>query len=290
MKGIILAGGKGTRLYPITNVTTKSLLPIYNKPMIYYPLSTLMLSGIKEILIITTPEDSLSFKKLLGDGSNFGVKLSYEIQLAPKGIAEAFIIGEKFIGIDDVCLILGDNVFYGKNLPIILKKAFRKVKNSDNSNIFGYRVKDPERYGVLELDNKQKKVLSIEEKPSIPKSNYAAVGLYFYKNYVVDIVKDLKPSKRGELEITDLNQQILNMEQLDATILDSIFWLDTGTHDALVEASNFIKTVENREGKKVSCLEEIAYKYDYINKVQLEKIINIYNNDYGQYLKRLLNG
>tara|TARA_Y100000996_G_scaffold259548_1_gene204345 strand:+ start:60 stop:932 length:873 start_codon:yes stop_codon:yes gene_type:complete len=290
MKGIILAGGKGTRLYPITNVTTKSLLPIYNKPMIYYPLSTLMLSGIKEILIITTPEDSLSFKELLGDGSNFGVKLSYEIQLAPKGIAEAFIIGKKFIGSDDVCLILGDNVFYGKNLPIILKEAFRNVKNSEYSNIFGYRVKDPERYGVLELDDEQKQVLSIEEKPSNPKSNYAAVGLYFYKNYVVDIVKDLQPSKRGELEITDLNHQILNMKKLNATILDSVFWLDTGTHDALVEASNFIKTVENREGKKVSCLEEIAFKYNYINKNQLKTIINIYDNDYGAYLKKLING
>tara|TARA_B100000401_G_scaffold438337_1_gene386486 strand:- start:1187 stop:2053 length:867 start_codon:yes stop_codon:yes gene_type:complete len=287
MKGIILAGGSGTRLYPTTSIISKQLLPIYNKPMIYYPLSTLMLSGIKEILIISTPEDIDKFKDLLGNGKNFGVSLSYEIQEAPNGIAEAFIIGKKFIGNDDVCLILGDNVFYGKNLPKILKSASDRLRKNNFSIIFGYRVKDPERYGVIEF-NDTNEVVAIEEKPINPKSNYAAVGLYFYKNYILDLVKDLKPSKRGELEITDLNIRVLKNNSLKTEILDSVFWLDTGTHDALVEASNFIKTVENREGKKVSCLEEIAYKYNYINDDQLKKIILKYNNEYGNYLKKLL--
>ncbi len=287
MKGIILAGGSGTRLYPTTSIISKQLLPIYNKPMIYYPLSTLMLSGIKEILIISTPEDIDKFKDLLGNGKNFGVSLSYEIQEAPNGIAEAFIIGKKFIGNDDVCLILGDNVFYGKNLPKILKSASDRLRKNNFSIIFGYRVKDPERYGVIEF-NDTNEVVAIEEKPINPKSNYAAVGLYFYKNYILDLVKDLKPSKRGELEITDLNIRVLKNNSLKTEILDSVFWLDTGTHDALVEASNFIKTVENREGKKVSCLEEIAYKYNYINDDQLKKIISKYNNEYGNYLKKLL--
>ena len=287
MKGIILAGGSGTRLYPTTSIISKQLLPIYNKPMIYYPLSTLMLSGIKEILIISTPEDIDKFKDLLGSGKNFGVSLSYEIQEAPNGIAEAFIIGKKFIGNDDVCLILGDNVFYGKNLPKILKSASDRLRKNNFSIIFGYRVKDPERYGVIEF-NDTNEVVAIEEKPINPKSNYAAVGLYFYKNYILDLVKDLKPSKRGELEITDLNIRVLKNNSLKTEILDSVFWLDTGTHDALVEASNFIKTVENREGKKVSCLEEIAYKYNYINDDQLKKIISKYNNEYGNYLKKLL--
>ena len=253
MKGIILAGGAGTRLYPTTNIVSKQLLPIYNKPMIYYPLSTLMLSGIKEILIISTPQDINKFKDLLGDGENFGISLSYDIQEKPNGIAEAISIGEQFIADDDVCLILGDNVFYGS------------IHLNDN-----------------------KEVVSIEEKPFKPKSNYAAVGLYFYKNYIVDLVKDLKPSKRGELEITDLNIKVLKNNRLKTEILDSVFWLDTGTHDALVEASNFIKTVENREGKKVSCLEEIAYKYNYINDEQLKKIILKYNNEYGNYLKKIV--
>ena len=287
MKGIVLAGGRGTRLYPTTNIMSKQLFPIYNKPMIYYPLSTLMLAGIKDILIISTPQDIDKFKELLGDGENFGISLSYAIQNAPNGIAEAFLIGENFIGNDDVCLILGDNVFYGKNLPIILKAASESVSQNNFSKIFGYRVKDPERYGVIEFsDNKD--VVSLQEKPINPKSNYAAVGLYFYKNYVIDFAKDLKPSSRDELEITDLNIKILENETLKAEILDSVFWLDTGTHDSLVEASNFIKTVENREGKKVSCLEEIAYKYNYINENQLQEIIDNYNNEYGNYLKKLI--
>jgi len=287
MKGIILAGGSGTRLYPITNIITKQLLPIYNKPMIYYPLSTLMLAGIKDILIITTPDDINKFKDLLGNGNNFGISLSYEVQNKPNGIAEAFLIGEKFIGNDDVCLILGDNVFYGKNLPNILQRTMKEVINNNSSIIFGYRVKDPERYGVIEF-NDNNEVLSIEEKPNIPKSNYAAVGLYFYKNYVIDLAKKLFPSNRGELEITDLNLKIFEKKNLKVEILDSIFWLDTGTHDSLVEAANFIRTVENREGKKVSCLEEIAYKYNYINKEQLQEIIKKYNNEYGNYLKKII--
>ena len=287
MKGIILAGGKGTRLYPITKTTTKSLLPIYNKPMIYYPLSTLMLAGIRDILIISNPEDKSKFKQLLGDGSKFGIKLSYEVQVEPKGIAEAFIIGENFIGNDDVCLILGDNVFYGKDLPKILKETTKKIESDSFSTIFGYSVKDPERYGVIEF-NEDQKVISIEEKPDNPKSNYAAVGLYFYKNYVVDLAKKLTPSDRGELEITDLNAEILNKNKLKVTVFDSIFWLDTGTYDALAEASNFIKTVENREGKRVSCLEEIAFKYNYINDEKIKEIIKVYNNDYGNYLRKII--
>ena len=287
MKGIILAGGSGTRLYPITSIITKHLLPVYNKPMIYYPLSTLMLAGIKNILIISTPDNIDKFKDLLGNGENFGISLSYEVQNKPNGIAEAFLIGEKFIGNDDVCLILGDNVFYGKSLPVILKRTMNEVIRTNFSIIFGYRVKDPGRYGVIEFNN-NKEVVSIEEKPNTPKSNYAAVGLYFYKNYIINLAKQLKPSKRGELEITDLNIKVLNDKNLKTEILDSVFWLDTGTHDALVEASNFIKTVENREGKKVSCLEEIAYKYNYIDDNKLEDIIKKYNNEYGNYLKKII--
>ena len=287
MKGIILAGGKGTRLYPTTSIISKQLFPIYNKPMIYYPLSTLMLAGIKDILIISTPHDIDKFRELLGNGENFGINLYYEIQEEPNGIAEAFLIGENFIGNDDVCLILGDNVFYGKNLPIILKQTTQSVIDNDFSTIFGFRVKDPERYGVIEFNNNND-VLSIEEKPTRPKSNYAAVGLYFYKNYVINLAKELSPSDRGELEITDLNIKVLENKNLKARILNSVFWLDTGTHDALVEASNFIKTVENREGKKVSCLEEIAYKYNYINTEKLQDIIKNYNNEYGNYLKKLI--
>ena len=287
MKGIILAGGSGTRLYPTTNIISKQLFPVYNKPMIYYPLSTLMLAGIKDILIISTPHDIDKFRELLGNGEKFGISLSYEAQDKPNGIAEAFLIGENFIGNDDVCLILGDNVFYGKNLPVILKKTAQSVINNDFSTIFGFRVKDPERYGVIEF-NDNNDVISIEEKPTDPKSNYAAVGLYFYKNYVINLAKELVPSDRGELEITDLNIKVLENKNLKAKILDSVFWLDTGTHDALVEASNFIKTVENREGKKVSCLEEIAYKYNYITTAQLQNIIENYNNEYGNYLKKLI--
>ena len=287
MKGIILAGGRGTRLYPVTKIITKSLLPIYNKPMIFYPLSTLMLSGIKDILIISTPEDISKFEFLLGDGSNYGIKLQYKEQPKPEGIAQAFIIGENFIKNDDVCLILGDNIFYGKTLPRTLLKSREYIENHDDSIIFGYRVNDPERYGVIEFDENNK-VISIQEKPKKPKSNYAAVGLYFYKNDVINIAKNIKPSARGELEITDVNLEYLKQNRLGAKIFDSVFWLDTGTHDAMVKASNFIKTVEDREGRRLSCIEEIAYKYKYIDKKKLNEIILDYNNEYGNYLKKLL--
>jgi len=287
IKGIILAGGYGKRLYPITKVISKQLLPVYNKPMIYYPLSTLMLSGIKDILIISTPYDIDNYKSLLGDGSNLGIKISYEIQEKPNGLAEAFIIGEKFIGNDDVCLILGDNIFYGKIIPKILKSTSSELIENNESIIFGYYVKDPERYGVVDFDNNLK-VKSIDEKPSIPKSNYAVVGLYFFKNDVIHFAKDCKPSDRGELEITYINNKYLAQNRLNIKILDSVFWLDTGTHDALVEASNFIKTVENREGKRVSCLEEIAYKYKYIDKNQLKKIISKSSDGDALYLKQLI--
>ena len=287
MKGIVLAGGAGTRLYPITNILTKTLLPIYNKPMIYYPLSTLMLAGIRDILIISTPIDISKFKLLLGNGENFGINLTYEIQDEPNGIAEAFIIGENFIGNDDVCLILGDNIFYGNTLPKILKNTLEDISKNNYATIFGYRVNDPERYGVIEFNN-DKKVISIEEKPENPKSQYAAVGLYFFKNDVIEVAKNVSPSNRGELEITDVNLSYLHQDRLKVEIFDSIFWLDTGTHDALVEAANFIKTIEQREGKKVSCLEEIAYKYKYIDEIKLQNLINIYSNDYGDYLKRFI--
>ena len=287
IKGIILAGGYGKRLYPITKVISKQLLPVYNKPMIYYPLSTLMLSGIKDILIISTPYDIDNYRLLLGDGSNLGIKISYEIQEKPNGLAEAFIIGEKFIGNDDVCLILGDNIFYGKIIPKILKSTSSELVENNESIIFGYYVKDPERYGVVDFDNNLK-VKSIDEKPRRPKSNYAVVGLYFFKNDVIKFAKDCKPSNRGELEITYINNKYLGQDRLNIKILDSVFWLDTGTHDALVEASNFIKTVENREGKRVSCLEEIAYKYKYIDKNQLEEIINKSSVDDALYLKQLI--
>ena len=287
IKGIILAGGYGKRLYPITKVISKQLLPVYNKPMIYYPLSTLMLSGIKDILIISTPYDIDNYKSLLGDGSNLGIKISYEIQEKPNGLAEAFIIGEKFIGNDDVCLILGDNIFYGKIIPKILKSTSSELVENNESIIFGYYVKDPERYGVVDFDNNLK-VKSIDEKPIRPKSNYAVVGLYFFKNDVIEFAKGCKPSDRGELEITYINNKYLDQDRLNIKILDSVFWLDTGTHDALAEASNFIKTVENREGKRVSCLEEIAYKYKYIDKNQIEKIINKSSADDALYLKQLI--
>ena len=288
MKGIILAGGLGTRLYPITTITTKSLLPIYNKPMIFYPLSMLMLAGIRDILIITTPQDSKTFESLLGNGDKYGITITYDTQPTPAGIAQAFIIGEDFIGKDDVCLILGDNIFYGKTLPLILKTSYNKVLNGTKSIIFASRVNNPERYGVIEF-GEDDSLISIEEKPISPKSNHAVVGLYFYKNDVVAKAKKIMPSGRGELEITDINELYLNESRLDVQKLDSVFWLDTGTHDSLVEASNFIKTVENREGKRVSCLEEIAFKYNYIDRKKLKQIISNYNNDYGKYLEELLN-
>jgi len=286
MKGIILAGGHGTRLYPITKIISKQLLPVYNKPMIYYPLSTLMLSGIRDILIISTPSDIGKYEDLLGDGKRFGVDLSYAIQDHPKGLAEAFIIGEDFIDSDDVCLILGDNIFYGKTLPQLLKRSLKEVENSNSSKIFGYYVNQPERYGVIEVD-RDLKPLSIEEKPKEPKGNHAVVGLYFYKNDVIDIAKNVKPSNRGELEITSINSNFLEQNRLNVELLDSIFWLDTGTHDSIVEASSFIKTIENREGKMISCLEEIAYKYDYISKEELKSIIDT-NSDNSEYLKKLI--
>lgn len=287
LKGIILAGGHGKRLYPITKVMSKQLLPIYNKPMIYYPLSTLMLSGIRDILIISTPKDINNYELLLGDGSDLGIKISYKIQDKPNGLAEAFIIGEKFIGNDDVCLVLGDNIFYGKDLPKILKSASNELVENNESIIFGYNVKDPERYGVVSFDSKLE-VVSIDEKPRKPKSNIAVVGLYFFKNDVINFAKQCIPSNRGELEITHIHNQYLEQKRLNIKILDSIFWLDTGTHDALAEASSFIKTVESREGKRVSCLEEIAYKYKYIDKNKLEKIIRKSLDDDALYLKQLI--
>ena len=286
MKGIILAGGHGTRLYPITKIISKQLLPVYNKPMIYYPLSTLMLAGIQDILIISTPKDLHNYKELLGNGQQYGIKLSYLEQSSPRGLAEAFIIGESFIGTDDVCLILGDNIFYGKNLPSILKNTVLEVRNSKYSKIFAYYVNKPERYGVIEIDENNKPI-SIEEKPANPKGNHAVVGLYFYKNDVIQAAKDVTPSLRGELEITSINHDYLVKNRLKVELLDSIFWLDTGTYDALVEASSFIKTIELREGKRISCLEEIAYKYDYIDSKRLKEIIAM-NNENSNYLKKIL--
>ena len=286
MKGIILAGGYGTRLYPITKIISKQLLPIYNKPMIYYPLSTLMLSGIRDILIISTPNDIGEYEYLLGNGKRYGVDLSYAIQNHPKGLAEAFIIGEDFIASDDVCLILGDNIFYGKTLPQLLKRSLKEVENSNSSKIFGYYVNQPERYGVIELD-RNLKPLSIEEKPEDPKGDHAVVGLYYYKNDVIDIAKNVEPSSRGELEITSIDSNYLEQNRLSVELLDSIFWLDTGTHDSIVEASSFIKTIENREGKMISCLEEIAYKYDYISKEDLKSIIDGNSNN-SEYFKKLI--
>ena len=289
MKGIILAGGSGTRLYPVTLSISKQLLPIYNKPMIYYPLSTLMLSGIREILIISTPEDISKYELLFGDGSNIGLKLKYKVQPYPNGLAEAFILGAEFIGNDDVCLVLGDNIFYGNGLPKLLKRTALHVKNSNQSVVFGYNVSSPSRYGVVEFDRNDK-VISIEEKPINPKSNYAVVGLYFYKNDVVTISKNIKPSKRGELEITSINNEYLHQNRLDVQLMSRGYaWLDTGTHDSLLEASNFIRTIETRQGLKVSCIEEIAFKYGYINKETLEKNAKKYNNEYGDYLMSLFN-
>ncbi len=285
MKGIILAGGAGTRLYPATKIITKQLLPIYDKPMIYYPLSTLLLAGIRDILIISTEYDIPLFKELLGDGSQLGIKLSYKVQYAPKGIAEAFIIGEKFIGDDDVCLILGDNVFYGDKMVNLLRDG---IKNNNGATVFGYYVADPERFGVVEFD-KNMNAVSIEEKPEKPKSNYAVVGLYFYDNSVVDIAKNMKPSARGELEITDVNKIYLENKKLSVRLFGRGYaWLDTGTHDALLDAANFVRTIEKRQGLKIASIEEIAYRKGFIDKEQLLELAKpLDNSGYGLYLRKI---
>tara|TARA_B110000967_G_C18901811_1_gene576217 strand:- start:10513 stop:11391 length:879 start_codon:yes stop_codon:yes gene_type:complete len=285
MKGIILAGGAGTRLYPLTKATSKQLLPIHDKPMIYYPLSVLMLAGIREILLISTPEDLPNFKRLLGTGEDLGISLSYIEQPSPDGLAQAFILGADFIGIDDVCLVLGDNIFYGHGFSNLLATSLRNVKEAQQATVFGYYVQDPERYGVVAFD-KEGNAQSIEEKPTQPKSNYAVVGLYFYPNSVIEIAKTLKPSDRGELEITAVNQVYLNRGNLKVEVMGRGFaWLDTGTHEALLDASNYIQTIENRQGLKVACIEEIAYEKGYISKAQLLALAEpLKKNDYGQYL------
>ena len=289
MKGIVLAGGSGTRLYPITKGVSKQLLPIYDKPMIYYPLSVLMLAGIREILIISTPQDLPSFRRLLGDGSNYGVEFSYAEQPSPDGLAQAFIIGRDFIGDDDVCLVLGDNIFYGQSFTQMLQDSVRTVAEERKATVFGYWVNDPERYGVAEFDAAGN-VLSIEEKPENPKSNYAVVGLYFYPNKVVDIAKNIKPSARGELEITTVNQCFLEEQLLKVQLLGRGFaWLDTGTHDSLAEASTFVEVIEKRQGLKIACLEEIAYRQGWIDSATLTQLAEpMKNNQYGQYLLKLL--
>ena len=285
MKGIILAGGSGTRLYPITKGVSKQLVPIYDKPMIYYPLSVLMLAGITEVLIISTPDDLPNFEKLLGDGSDIGMKFSYVVQPSPDGLAQAFILGKEFIGNDDVCLVLGDNIFYGQGLTKLLSTSVQNAVKYNNATVFGYYVKDPERYGVAEF-NENGDVISIEEKPKEPKSNYAVVGLYFYPNDVIKKAKDVKPSDRGELEITTLNQDYLNENRLKVELMGRGYaWLDTGTHESLLEASQFIQTIENRQSLKVACLEEIAYEMGYISKEKLLELAEpLKKNQYGQYL------
>ena len=286
MKGIILAGGSGSRLYPITRGVSKQLLSIYDKPMIYYPLSTLMLAGIREILIITTPEDANSFKSLLGNGEDFGIDLQYATQASPDGLAQAFIIGEEFIGNDRVCLVLGDNIFYGQSFGKMLEKA---AAREQGATVFGYQVKDPERFGVVEFDDKMQ-AIAIEEKPTHPKSNYAVIGLYFYDNQVVELAKEIKPSARGELEISTLNEMYMHHGALNVEVLGRGFaWLDTGTHESLQEASSFVQTIQNVQGLKVACLEEIAWRKGWLNNEKLKNIAQLMSkNDYGQYLLKLL--
>ena len=289
MKGIVLAGGSGTRLYPITKGVSKQLLPIYDKPMIYYPVSVLMLAGIREILVISTPQDLPGFRRLLGDGSDFGVRFEYAEQPSPDGLAQAFLIGEEFIGNDSVCLVLGDNIFYGQSFTAMLKEAVNNVENEQKATVFGYYVNDPERYGVAEFDT-DGNVLSIEEKPKNPKSNYAVVGLYFYPNKVVEVAKQIKPSARGELEITTVNQEFLKDGELKVQLLGRGFaWLDTGTHDSLSEASTFVEVIEKRQGLKVACLEEIAYRKGWIDDEKLKEAATpMIKNQYGQYLLKLI--
>lgn len=286
MKGIVLAGGSGTRLYPITRGISKQLLPVYDKPMIYYPISVLMLAGIQDILIITTPEDQASFMRLLGDGKEFGINLSYEVQISPDGLAQAFIIGEEFIGSDDVCLVLGDNIFWGQGFTDVLKHA---ASRSSGASVFGYQVKDPERFGVVAFDVNQK-AISLEEKPKKPKSNYAVTGLYFYDNDVVEMAKLVKPSIRGELEITALNQMYMERGDLNVELLGRGFaWLDTGTHESLLEAAMFIETIEKRQGYKIACLEEIAWNNNWLSSEQvMQASRKLAKNSYGQYLANLI--
>ena len=291
MKGIILAGGSGTRLYPLTMVTSKQLLPIYDKPMIYYPMSVLMTAGIRDILIISTPADTPRFEELLGDGSQFGVSLTYKVQPRPEGLAQAFVIGADFIGDETVCMILGDNIFFGHGLKRRLKLAVKHAENGEGATVFGYYVDDPERFGIVSF-NRDGKAESIEEKPEHPKSNYCVTGLYFYDNRVVEYAKNLKPSARGELEITDLNRIYLEQGELNVEVLGQGFtWLDTGTHESLVDATNFVKTVEQHEHRKIACLEEIAYRNHWISREQVMEVYEVLKkNQYGQYLKDVLDG
>lgn len=288
MKGIVLAGGSGTRLYPITKGVSKQLLPVYDKPMIYYPISVLMLAGIREILIISTPQDLPGFRRLLGDGSDYGVQFEYAEQPSPDGLAQAFLIGERFIGNDSACLVLGDNIFYGQSFSKMLSEAVNNVEKENKATVFGYYVNDPERYGVAEFDN-EGNVLSLEEKPAHPKSNYAVVGLYFYPNKVVEVAKNIQPSARGELEITTVNQEFLKDGELKVQLLGRGFaWLDTGTHDSLSEASTFVEVIEKRQGLKIACLEEIAYKKGWITPQQLKELAKpMIKNQYGQYLLKI---